>query len=235
MINFVPNRMGLINPEHCNNAVLKIFSASITCFQSASSLEKNPLFLTTEFWSRVWAIKITLSWRWLVMFNVFFIEGMSTMFYLQHLCKARGYCSLHHCKGKKKAIICLSHPGDSGHRDWGPNQDLWMCFIPFEAQALCGSTAEPCRCVFLTGKAPALWSRLFCRAGGCLLPACECWDCASGRLGVVLQARQDALHSQISVCLIRCFNIFGVCLLVLKIFSFKLKNTLCSTVEVQVK
>lgn len=31
-----------------------------------------------------------------------------------------------------------------------------------------------------------------------MLPACECWDCASGRLGVVLQARQDALHSQIS-------------------------------------
>lgn len=226
MINFVPNRMGLINPEHCNNAVLKIFSASITCFQSASSLEKKPLFLTTEFWSRVWAIKITLIWQWLVMFNVVFIEGMNTMFYLQHLCKARGYCSFHHCKGEKKAIICLSHPGDSGSREWGPSQGLWMCFIPFEAQALCGSTAEPCRCVILwLGRlqlsgagysaeqedATCLWVLGLCKW--------KTWGGSAGKAGCFA-------FTNLSACLIRCFNICGVCLLVLKIFSFKLKNIL---------
>lgn len=48
MINFVPNCMDLINPEHSNNAVLKIFSASITSVSSVLLHKENICFLPPD-------------------------------------------------------------------------------------------------------------------------------------------------------------------------------------------
>lgn len=48
MINFVPNCMVLINPEHGNNAVLKIFSASVTPVSTVVLHKENICFLASN-------------------------------------------------------------------------------------------------------------------------------------------------------------------------------------------
>jgi len=48
MINFVPNCRGLISPKHTNNAVLKIFSASITSVSSVLLCKENICFLSSN-------------------------------------------------------------------------------------------------------------------------------------------------------------------------------------------
>lgn len=79
MIHSVPDCMGLISPEHSNNAVLKIFSASITSASSVLLHKENICFLP-------WNLQVESGHKnypglaapfAFVMLNFDFIEGMS--------------------------------------------------------------------------------------------------------------------------------------------------------------